>query len=373
MAAPVSGRGTPSPAGAASGSDLSLSLKEARVGVLFVSRGTTAQTERPHSARTPRVSCASCGALFQQSAGRGRPRRYCLKCRPKRQSRKRVRPAERECDFCGKTYAPRISHPSNRFCSQSCRYRSRSSSGTSNVSPVRTRACRTCGSTFHVRYDSRSVFCSVACSNRHPKRKLVVRRTLRDSSRAERFMRRAAQIGRCVVCGQPTRSAAAGCSMACRAEVQRRYSMARWEEQARAKGLDPDALRGPRTCKDCGGEWTPTRATKRRRCPSCVSRVAHRKRRELRTHIGRAKARGVPWERIDKRRVFERDGYICGICGRKTRPDRKPTHPRYPNLDHIIPLSVDGTPGHVWSNVQCACFSCNVKKGARVLGQLRLV
>jgi 5-methylcytosine-specific restriction endonuclease McrA len=46
-------------------------------------------------------------------------------------------------------------------------------------------------------------------------------------------------------------------------------------------------------------------------------------------------------------------------------------HPRSPTVDHIIAISL-GIKGHTWDNVQCACWQCNVKKGAKAIGQLRM-
>jgi 5-methylcytosine-specific restriction endonuclease McrA len=45
-------------------------------------------------------------------------------------------------------------------------------------------------------------------------------------------------------------------------------------------------------------------------------------------------------------------------------------HPRSPTIDHIVAMSCGG--GHVPHNVQLSCWSCNVAKGARRIGQLRL-
>ena len=59
--------------------------------------------------------------------------------------------------------------------------------------------------------------------------------------------------------------------------------------------------------------------------------------------------------------IFERDGYICQLCGRKTRPDYKNyNHSLYPNLDHIVPLSRRGA--NTRKNTQCLCHQCNVRK-----------
>lgn len=68
---------------------------------------------------------------------------------------------------------------------------------------------------------------------------------------------------------------------------------------------------------------------------------------------------------IDKLEVFERDGWVCGICGdpvdsRRTYPDRMSA-----SMDHVIPLALGGQ--HVWDNVQCTHLHCNIEKGKQVL------
>ena len=76
---------------------------------------------------------------------------------------------------------------------------------------------------------------------------------------------------------------------------------------------------------------------------------------------GRFKARarrfGVSYEPINRFDVFERDAWICGICG-------DPVSRSDASIDHVIPLSKGGP--HSFENVQCAHVLCNSKKGARV-------
>lgn len=68
--------------------------------------------------------------------------------------------------------------------------------------------------------------------------------------------------------------------------------------------------------------------------------------------------------------VFRRDRYRCQLCGIKTK--NTVPHPQAPTVDHIVPLSQGGD--HSYLNVQCACFSCNSRKGAgQANDQLRLV
>jgi 5-methylcytosine-specific restriction endonuclease McrA len=77
-------------------------------------------------------------------------------------------------------------------------------------------------------------------------------------------------------------------------------------------------------------------------------------------HRARAKRFGVRYVHINKTAIFERDKWICGLCGDlvdKTIP--------WPDLlcatlDHIIPMSRGGD--HIHSNVQLAHFCCNLLK-----------
>ena len=76
-------------------------------------------------------------------------------------------------------------------------------------------------------------------------------------------------------------------------------------------------------------------------------------------------------ERIDPIQIFNRDKWICQICGLKTLPSLRGKHlDRSPELDHIVPLSRGGN--HTYGNVQCACRKCNISKGNGAYGQLRI-
>lgn len=71
----------------------------------------------------------------------------------------------------------------------------------------------------------------------------------------------------------------------------------------------------------------------------------------------------VPYEVINDKRVFLRDGWICQICYK--RVDKRLKHPdgMSASLDHIVPVSQSGS--HIYSNVQLAHLTCNLSKGAR--------
>jgi 5-methylcytosine-specific restriction endonuclease McrA len=76
-------------------------------------------------------------------------------------------------------------------------------------------------------------------------------------------------------------------------------------------------------------------------------------------------------EQINRIKIFERDKWVCQLCGRKTLKSKIGTwHERAPEVDHIIPVSKKGR--HARQNVHCTCRACNSKKGAKIKGQLRM-
>lgn len=79
------------------------------------------------------------------------------------------------------------------------------------------------------------------------------------------------------------------------------------------------------------------------------------------------------YEPVNRLKVFARDGWRCQLCGVRT-PKRLLGRqvPRAPELDHIVPMNAVSRGPHTYSNTQLACRACNVKKGARPLGQLRI-
>ena len=93
----------------------------------------------------------------------------------------------------------------------------------------------------------------------------------------------------------------------------------------------------------------------------------------------RCKVFGVTFDPACTRvKVLERDGWKCQKCGvlcnKEYRRDSASGAFELRNAehDHIIPLSVPGSPGNVFENSQCLCRQCNGTKGNKPEGQLRL-
>ena len=130
--------------------------------------------------------------------------------------------------------------------------------------------------------------------------------------------------------------------------------------------LDARSKLVPFTCVDCGADGvTPQAGSKRRlRCDKC------RKRKERLPHCHRKHFRGrcrrycVPYDpQVKSAAVFERDGYVCQMCGcatlrRYTRDLFGHVDRKSPTVDHIEPLHWRGK-GHTWDNVRLLCVHCN--------------
>lgn len=73
--------------------------------------------------------------------------------------------------------------------------------------------------------------------------------------------------------------------------------------------------------------------------------------------IRRARLKNAFVESVDPVAVFERDGWVCGICGEAIARGEQ-------SLDHVIPLARGGE--HSYANVQASHLRCNVRKQASV-------
>lgn len=82
--------------------------------------------------------------------------------------------------------------------------------------------------------------------------------------------------------------------------------------------------------------------------------------------VRRARLLSLPVEQISYFAVFERDNWICHLCGHTVISDVLWPDLDSPSLDHIIPVSVPGCPGHIWANVALAHLGCNISKNNRV-------
>lgn len=130
----------------------------------------------------------------------------------------------------------------------------------------------------------------------------------------------------------------------------------------------------PRPCHSCGTPFTPLLPAGHL-AVYCSSRCGRREARARRRAVGRDYAHRPDRVIGNVRRhaIYERDRWRCQLCGRKVNPKLSVPNPKAATLDHILPVSLDGT--HEESNLQLAHFGCNSKKRNKVNGegeQLRL-
>lgn len=237
--------------------------------------------------------------------------------------------------------------------------------GSGRVSLMMT-TCFRCETPFDA-YSRRNRFCSVKCRNAH---KNSLRITMSDGTQKKPST---IQMFTCELCetefqrsvGDPTvNTRVVTCSEKC---SKMQHSKLAYEPLRKAGTTQ---IYECRYCGDAMKCIVNGRGSARWSCDDCKDR---NKRNNYRRHNalgGRQKRRAyyynAPYEEVDKFEVFKRDGWVCQLCKEPVDPDCEFPSLKYATIDHIIPLSVEGTPGHVWSNVQLAHFSCNSSKGAKI-------
>ncbi len=137
-------------------------------------------------------------------------------------------------------------------------------------------------------------------------------------------------------------------------------------------------------CLQCGAGFSPRHQSKaqveesgpHRFCSVKCHRASTKRYESLserdraKGHRRRARERNALVETFADSEIFERDGWVCGLCFQRVDRRLKPPSPMRASLDHILPLAKGGK--HARSNVQCSHWICNSRKGDRAGGQLRL-
>jgi ribosomal protein S27E len=157
-------------------------------------------------------------------------------------------------------------------------------------------------------------------------------------------------VERCAICGQ---------------------AQVRLGARASAKLLrKPAPPRPDFNCPDCGRTVSQSRAGTRLRCKKCAySAVLEGAKRThaanpLRAKSYRARRRvrhyNVGYERFSAQEIFERDKWMCRICGKRVSRRLRYPNPMSVSLDHKVPLVKGGS--HSRENTQTAHLRCNLRK-----------
>ena len=81
-------------------------------------------------------------------------------------------------------------------------------------------------------------------------------------------------------------------------------------------------------------------------------------------------ARAGSWrKRIQREKLFMRQGGFCYYCLESVEMSVPPRHPKRGTLDHIKPIKAGGA--NSWDNLVLACFRCNQLKAAQPEAEFR--
>lgn len=264
-------------------------------------------------------------------------------------AQKKIR-GDRSCQRCGRS--PITGY---KFCGPECRDRARSGRSWSERYPMPSasvwRVCSNCGGEFRRKVRGSGSDAGICCSREC----------------GFELIRKRGELSRAITAEK---------------EVYRRWAKPRPNgygylgriKQLRAK-LAAKASFGSRPCSVCGGPvgYSSMGAPRSYCSDSCIKQSdGYRRSKAAWRKARKARQRGATVERVDAIRVFERDGWRCHLCGRRTPKGARGTYrPNAPELDHIVPLSKGGT--HSYVNTACACRECNLRKSDRVIGQPSLL
>lgn len=242
------------------------------------------------------------------------------------------------CPQCGATFTPAPQHR-KRFCSDKCKRNWHNRAYRLRQRKPKPTKCGECGGPIvQLGIGQPRKFCSEICKTRcHRKRQNRARLPVDHPPRA------------CVHCGEmfkPKRS-------------DRTYCYDKWCHQAayqQRRAVGAPGLMGDHdvVCGECGITFVGRHPAARWCSTLCANR-----------HHGRSRSRRrgkIQAEAYTDRSVFDRDGWICYLCGVAVSTVDKWPHRMAPTIDHIVPISRGGP--DTFENVACAHWGCNQDKGA---------
>lgn len=268
------------------------------------------------------IQCVRCG---KSHATARRDAKYCsTECANKSQSE--VEPAT--CEACGIVFQPRNGNRYRRFCSRECGFKRDMS----------------------VEIERLSLYVFKADPFTAVKNRLKYRVKWYQS----RYRR---ALERCDMCRSlrgwaDAKGPSSIFCAECRPHMQRLGS----------EGIS--TLASP-ICMDCQKprDMSTRKTRSGKRCDDCEYQL----KRERKAASGKVRrARKYHNGRIDKditlKKLSNRDGGACYLCGLLVDWSDDPwSGGKYPNIEHVVPLSKGGT--HTWDNVKLACSQCNTDKG----------
>jgi len=243
------------------------------------------------------------------------------------------------CTWCGEWFTPDNEHPYQKFCRTE--HRKKYDHKQENIRRSQKRRekftpCPFCGTPFspskeHLKY------CSDMCSS--------IAYVLNIQERHKTIVtENKGRIRNCKYCGREFNTKVTGRS---KYDTDKCYFLDVYGHE------EPREI--VKNCEYCGKEY-PTRISKSIAC-------CHGHTRRLNKIRRKARMRSTEQVHYSRFGIFQRDNFICYICGRPLNMDAVAPQWDSPSIDHVVALSNGGndTP----SNVKAAHFLCNTIKSNR--------
>lgn len=187
----------------------------------------------------------------------------------------------------------------------------------------------------------------------------TIRATARRAALRRREKRPPARLRACRTCGEPFEQPyrpgppRVDCP-ACHPRRDRAWS----SRQGCVCACGRARHRRSRFCRACSAAARQVSPTRRRR-QQLAARMAR---------VARLRAVGSKFEKGRWRRICERDGWVCWICGGAIDRELVVPHRRAGTADHVTALKRGGDDSD--ANLRAAHFFCNSRRGARCIDHL---
>lgn len=274
---------------------------------------------------------------------------------------------KKNCITCGKEFEtlPNKKASAKKYCSFQCSVDIRITIPKTN--------CLFCGKEFQPKFLDRTNYCSKDCkenykayfkhvkefNNEFDKQKMIEKRNkmqaIKDST-----------IFICKQCNKEfTQHYIAVPKGYCSDECEKEYTKEYSKQRDKIKS-DEKKANTIYKCKVCETVFTPEYKDKKRYYCSDDCKQQAMKEYSHTARVNREiRKKGAFVAPVYRKQIFKRDNYTCMLCGQFLNMNVVSPHPLSPSIDHVIPLSKNGT--HEPGNVQAAHLICNSHKGNREL------
>ena len=229
--------------------------------------------------------------------------------------------------------------------------------GNASLRPTIFVDCHICGAGVPLRRGVARQFCSREC---YAQWRVIYLRDYAEAQRRASAARLKNTVLTCKHCGsefKPADSRERYCSKLC----FNRYRYANAKGRCSVEGCET-AVRARGLCWKHYKRWAVD-SGRMKRAPEPWTEA-----RKAAYQARRARKRGADAEVFESVEIFERDNWLCGICGTPVDAGLVWPDPWSATLDHVVPLSKGGP--HTRANTQLAHARCNLSKGNSIDSEL---